>query len=49
MYQDSRPGFAKPAGDEAADAIGRSGDECRLPGQLLQRITSFGSSRHRNP
>jgi len=37
MHQDSRPSFAQPVGDEAADAIGRSCDEYRLSGQLFQR------------
>jgi hypothetical protein len=48
MHQDARSGFAEPAGDQSTDAVGRSGDEHGLSGQLLQRITSF-SSRRRAP
>jgi len=36
MYQDAHSSFAKPAGDQSAHAVGRSGDERGLSGQVFQ-------------
>jgi hypothetical protein len=36
MYQDVRSGFAEAAGDQSADANGRSGDNCCFSVQLVQ-------------
>jgi hypothetical protein len=35
MYQDARPGHAEPTGNQAADAVGRAGDQGGLSVQPL--------------